>query len=98
MDELRASSQKLAFEKLARSLEEIEGQRQRPLDEREIWDLKLQVCKEFKLDRVPKNSEILALLDLPQRKVFEDRLRRKSNRTASGIAVITATTKPFDCP
>ena len=98
MDELRASSQKLAFEKLAKSLEEIEGQRQRPLNEREIWDLKLQVCKEFKLDRVPKNSEILALLDAPQRKAFEDRLRRKTNRTASGIAVITAITKPFDCP
>lgn len=93
-----SANQKLAYETLARRLEAIEAQRQRPLEEREIWDLKLDVCKEFKLDRVPKNSEILSSLNPQYRHLFEDRLRRKSNRTASGIAVITAITKPFDCP
>ena len=98
MSQLNSSNQKLAYETLARRLEAIEAQRQRPLEEREIWDLKLDVCKEFKLDRVPKNSEILSSLSPQYRQLFEDRLRRKSNRTASGIAVITAITKPFDCP
>ena len=95
---LSSPDQKLAYETLARRLEAIEEQRQQPLEEKEIWDLKLEICKEFRLDRVPKNSEILAHLSPQYRKAFEDRLRRKSNRTSSGIAVITAITKPFDCP
>ena len=98
MKDLRESNQKLAYEKLARRLEAIEEQRQQPLEEKEIWDLKLEICKEFGLDRVPKNSEILGKLSPRYRRAFEDRLRRKSNRTSSGIAVITAITKPFDCP
>ncbi|MDG6906537.1 MAG: tRNA uridine(34) 5-carboxymethylaminomethyl modification radical SAM/GNAT enzyme Elp3 [Nitrososphaerota archaeon] len=68
------------------------------LSERAIWQIKLDVCKEFGLDRVPKNSEILEYLDPEERSEFESRLRRKNIRTSSGIAVITAITKPFNCP
>ena len=56
------------------------------------------MCKEFALDRVPNNSEILRILDPQWRALFTERLKRKSIRTRSGIAVITAITKPFDCP
>ncbi|MDG6921792.1 MAG: tRNA uridine(34) 5-carboxymethylaminomethyl modification radical SAM/GNAT enzyme Elp3 [Nitrososphaerota archaeon] len=68
------------------------------MSERAIWQIKLDVCKEFGLDRVPKNSEILEYLDPEERSEFESRLRRKNIRTSSGIAVITAITKPFNCP
>jgi elongator complex protein 3 len=66
--------------------------------QRDIWETKLEVCKKYGLDRVPKNSEILSFVSLENRSRFIDVLRRKSIRTRSGIAVITAITKPFDCP
>ncbi len=68
------------------------------LSDAEIWRLKLKVCKEFKLNRVPKNTEILKFLNDTDRREFEFRFRRKSIRTSSGIAVVTVITKPFDCP
>ncbi len=70
----------------------------RPLTQKEIWDLKLEICKEYSLNRVPKNSEILTVIKPEFRSTFEGRLRRKGIRTKSGIAIITAITKPFDCP
>jgi elongator complex protein 3 len=90
--------EKVACQVIAKKLQETEDARSVALDQREIWDLKLSVCAQFGLDRVPKNSEILSYLDQPHRLVFESRLRRKNVRTASGIAVITAITKPFNCP
>lgn len=77
------------------SLEESKGRR---LSDEEIWMIKLDVCKEFRLNRVPKNSEILEQLGPLERGVLESRLIRKTVRTSSGIAVVTAITKPFNCP
>lgn len=77
------------------SLEESKGTK---LNEEAIWRIKLDVCKEFRLERVPKNSEILQALDPLERGVMESRLIRKTIRTSSGIAVVTAITKPFNCP
>ena len=86
-----------AFKQIARMLLRQEDLGRR-LTEREIWQIKLDVCKEYKLTRVPKNSEILAELSGKEREHFETRLRRKNIRTSSGIAVVTVITKPFDCP
>lgn len=86
-----------AVREIARRISMIESERSR-LTEREIWQVKLDVCKEYKLDRVPKNSEILEFLNPEDRRTFESRLRRKNVRTSSGIAVITVITKPFNCP
>lgn len=86
-----------AFKQIAQRLlsEEDLGHR---LNEREIWQIKLDVCKEYRLTRVPRNSEILAELSGREREIFETRLKRKNIRTSSGIAVVTVITKPFDCP
>ncbi len=68
------------------------------ITQKEIWRIKLEVCREFALDSVPKNSEILQVLSPQSRAQFIERLKRKSVRTRSGIAVITVITKPFNCP
>jgi elongator complex protein 3 len=83
----------LALRKIAETLESLEL-----FDNKRFWRLKLDICREFSLDSVPKNSEILALIHPEKRKRLESLLRRKTIRTLSGIAVITAITKPFDCP
>ncbi|MHB1909036.1 MAG: tRNA uridine(34) 5-carboxymethylaminomethyl modification radical SAM/GNAT enzyme Elp3 [Nitrososphaerales archaeon] len=92
---MQVENEKEALLELARKLEELEKNGP-SLSHKEIWKLKLEVCKTYGLDRVPKNSEILAMVS--RKGIFEERLRRKSIRTRSGIAVVTAITKPFDCP
>lgn len=67
-------------------------------DERALMRLKLEVCREFSLDSVPKNSEVLPFLSPETRRRLGTILRRKSIRTVSGIAVVTAITIPFNCP
>lgn len=95
MNDEKVSNQ-AALEELARRLEELDfGE---IVSQKMIFKTKLDICKEYSLDRVPRNSEILSYLDPDKRRFFEDKLRRKSIRTRSGIAVITAITKPFDCP
>ncbi|HZW55514.1 MAG TPA: tRNA uridine(34) 5-carboxymethylaminomethyl modification radical SAM/GNAT enzyme Elp3 [Nitrososphaerales archaeon] len=69
-----------------------------PLSEKEISRIKLDVCREFGLKTVPSNSQILHFLDPSTRERFNQRLHRKTVRTRSGIAVVTAITKPFNCP
>jgi elongator complex protein 3 len=68
------------------------------IEEVDLMRLKREVCREFFLDSVPKNSEVLPFLNQEQRLRLEPILRRKTIRTVSGIAVITAITMPFDCP
>jgi elongator complex protein 3 len=87
----------LALEEIARRLGEAESIGQIS-NQKDIWRIKLSVCESYGLTRVPKNSEILKMLPLPVKSTLESKLRRKSIRTRSGIAVITAITKPFECP
>ncbi|MGI0090133.1 MAG: tRNA uridine(34) 5-carboxymethylaminomethyl modification radical SAM/GNAT enzyme Elp3 [Nitrososphaerales archaeon] len=87
-----------ASREIANRLSILESAKRTPLDLKAISRVKLLVCKEYGLDRVPKNSEILEFLDGKERAKFESRLRRKSVRTKSGIAVVTVITKPFECP
>jgi len=87
----------LACMEIARRLEEKEASGLVPTS-KEIWKVKLEVCREYRLDLVPKNADVLAFISAENRKKFETRLRRKSIRTVSGIAVVTIITKPFDCP
>ncbi len=87
----------LACQEIALRLEEIEASGVLP-SSKEIWKVKLEVCRQYKLDLVPKNADILAFITPKNRKTFESSLRRKSIRTVSGIAVVTIITKPFDCP
>ncbi len=94
--ESETRSKSTALEELARRLERLGSSGH--ISQESIWKTKLDVCREYSLDRVPKNSEILKFLNSENRRFFEESLRRKSIRTRSGVAVITSITKPFDCP
>jgi elongator complex protein 3 len=83
-----------AIRKLATLIEALEDK----ADPTKLMKLKLAVCKEYSLDSVPKNSDVLPYLSPGSRFRLEAFLRRKAIRTISGIAIVTAITMPFDCP
>ncbi len=98
MQQTERNELKVVAEEIAKRLSATDSASSTPLDEKEIWRLKLEVCRKHKINRIPKNSEILESLDPELRDSFLSRLRRKKIRSVSGIAVITAITRPFDCP
>ncbi len=61
----------------------------------DVQKLKIEACKKFHLDRVPKNSEILQFTDDPK---IVRVLRKKPMRTLSGVAVVAVMTRPKECP
>ncbi|MFN4133940.1 MAG: tRNA uridine(34) 5-carboxymethylaminomethyl modification radical SAM/GNAT enzyme Elp3, partial [Candidatus Hadarchaeales archaeon] len=61
----------------------------------ELAKVKLKVCRELKLERVPKNSEILEFL--PEGKTTGV-LRLKPVRTISGVTILTVMPRPHPCP
>jgi len=63
-----------------------------------INQLKLDLCKKYKLNKVPKNSEILARLPVDLKEKYMDKLCIKKVRSISGINVISVMTSPFSCP
>lgn len=67
------------------------------LDGKKLVNEKIYICKKYRLDRIPRNSEIITYLEHDS--VLQlGLLRRKSVRTRSGIAVVTVITKPYNCP
>jgi elongator complex protein 3 len=74
----------------------VKSQRVRTRDE--LLDLKLRLCKKYDLQKVPKNSEILANVLPEDRKLLTPFLIKKPMRTMSGVAVVAVMTSPFDCP
>ncbi len=64
----------------------------------ELQVTKLRLARLHRLHGIPSDSAILALLPDGQRERFEDLLRVKPARTASGVAVVTVMTAPHACP
>lgn len=68
----------------------------------ELHKTKIKLCKKYKIDNIPADSEILARL--PDDVSDEDReaavsiLRRKPMRTISGVAIVAVMTSPEACP
>jgi elongator complex protein 3 len=68
----------------------------------ELHRTKIKLCKKYKIDNVPPNSEILARL--PSEFSDEEKeaaitiLRKKPMRTISGVAIVAAMTSPEACP
>jgi len=60
--------------------------------------VKARIAEKYKLSRVPSNSEIIRHLTPSQRAKLLKVLRRKTVRTASGVTVIAAMTRPWPCP
>jgi len=68
----------------------------------ELHKRKVKLCKKYKFEKVPPDSEILSRLpndlsDNEMEKMFSI-LRKKSMRTISGVAIVAVMTSPESCP
>ncbi len=63
----------------------------------DVERIKLEVCGEFNVERIPRNSEILANL-LPSEMRLHKILKRKLVRSISGVAIVAVMTPPSRCP
>ena len=63
-----------------------------------LQDIKKYIAKTKYKDRIPSNSELLETLPIEKRKQHLQLLRIKPTKSASGIAVISVMTKPYNCP
>ena len=63
-----------------------------------VEKLKKAAARNFSLDRYLSNSEILCALPRELKPAFQEILRVHPRRSASGIVVVTAFTRPFPCP
>lgn len=64
----------------------------------DVSHVKMQVAAQYKLDKVPANSEIIRMLKATEKRKLLPLLRRKTTRTISGVTVIAVMTKPYPCP
>ncbi|MDD1672792.1 MAG: tRNA uridine(34) 5-carboxymethylaminomethyl modification radical SAM/GNAT enzyme Elp3 [Methanomicrobiales archaeon] len=64
----------------------------------DLQQLKLEVCREYQIARIPKNSEIFAAAKSEERGALREILRLKPTRTLSGVAPVAVMTSPFPCP
>ncbi|OGS48767.1 MAG: hypothetical protein A3K68_03930 [Euryarchaeota archaeon RBG_16_68_13] len=72
--------------------------REAPPTKEAVHRLKVRIAREHGLETLPADSEILARIEPPRRAAFEEFLRVKPARTASGVAVVTVMTAPHACP
>lgn len=68
----------------------------------ELHKTKIKLCKKYKIDNVPPDSDILARLPTDftdeQMETMVSVLRKKSMRTISGVAIVAVMTSPEECP
>jgi len=77
----------------------LESLRARPPESKEeLHRTKLHLAKAHGLLKIPSDSSILGRLGAADRERWEDVLRIKPARTASGVAVVTVMTAPHACP
>ena len=66
--------------------------------EKELNTAKKRISARYKLSRLPKNAEILAICSADERVRAIPVLQRKPVRTVSGVAVVAVMTSPYPCP
>ncbi len=64
----------------------------------DIQRLKTDLCKKYRMDRLPSNADVLAHVSEEDIDELEPLLRTKPVRTISGVAVVAVMTSPHDCP
>ncbi len=64
----------------------------------DVNKVKVRIAEKYRLSRVPSNSEIIRHLSPTQKAKLLRVLRRKTVRTASGVTIIAAMTRPWPCP
>lgn len=63
-----------------------------------VSHIKMQVAAKYRLERIPSNAQLIALLKPEEREKLVPILRRKAIRTISGVTVIAVMTYPYPCP
>ena len=64
----------------------------------DLTKVKLWACREFGLNKFPRNSEILSAATEEERKKILKTLRLKPVRSVSGVYIVTVMPKPYPCP
>ncbi|MFA5331401.1 MAG: tRNA uridine(34) 5-carboxymethylaminomethyl modification radical SAM/GNAT enzyme Elp3 [Methanoregula sp.] len=59
---------------------------------------KIDICRKYRLNAVPKNSAILAAATPAERETLRRILLVKPTRTLSGVAPVAVMTSPYPCP
>lgn len=88
---------KLSAERAIRELIET-LMRSPPKTRADVNQEKMHVAAKFELDMIPSNSEIISALTKSENEKLLPLLTRKIIRTASGVTVVAAMTKPYPCP
>jgi elongator complex protein 3 len=65
---------------------------------KDLEKAKFQVCRDYKLDRFPRNSEILQMAREDEKEIITPILKKKPTRTLSGVAVVAVMCPPHKCP
>lgn len=63
-----------------------------------VEKIKLEVCREHKLSKIPPNSELIKVLKPYEKNTILPILRKKDTRTISGVNVVAVMTQPRACP
>jgi len=69
-----------------------------PQGENGIVAAKIEICRKYRLNSVPKNSAILAAATPEEREILRRILLVKPTRTLSGVAPVAVMTSPYPCP
>lgn len=65
---------------------------------KDLQKLKLEVCRDFQLNKFPSNSSILKEATKDEGKKISPLLKKKPTRTLSGVAVVAVMCPPHHCP
>lgn len=71
---------------------------QHPKSIEDINRIKIEVCREHHLARIPGNAEIIASLPREDAERLIPILKRRRSRSASGVIVVAVMTEPRACP
>jgi elongator complex protein 3 len=65
---------------------------------KDLQKLKLEVCRNYRLDKFPSNASILKEATDEEKKIISSLLKKKPTRTISGVAVVAVMCPPHQCP
>lgn len=65
---------------------------------KDLEKAKFRVCRDYKLDRFPRNSEILQMAKKEEKNAISPILKKKPTRTISGVAIVAVMCPPHKCP
>ncbi len=76
----------------------IETCLKKEVSQEELEKLKIRISREYSLNRVPRNSEILEAASKEEKKILKHILLKKPTRSISGVSVVAVMPPPAPCP